>query len=275
MHRTNKPKKVTSWQVIGCQVSHFRRVARLTQEQLAELLNISVDTIASVEQGRRPLKMDLAERLDEALDTKGALAVAVEKVPEREKFPAFAQDFVEYEQEAVTLLSYETQVVPGLLQTPEYAQAVFSCLHPAVHGDTAETWIAARIERQTLWEREAAPPPVANFILEESIFHRPLGSPDVMREQWEKLRRFADYSNVSIQIIPTATAPHAGLTGPLVLLETPDHQVLAYVEAHLVSFLHDDPDQVSTLQQKYGMLRSQALSPAASVSMLDHLLGAS
>ncbi len=276
MHRsTGNSKKITSWQVIGSLAAHFRKVARLTQEQLAEALNISADTIGSVEQGRRPLKPDLAERMDEALETKGALAIAVERVPERERFPAFAQDFVEHEREAVGISSYETQVVPGLLQTPAYARAVFSCLHPPVHGDTAEDWVAARMDRQGLWERDVPPPPVADFILEESILHRSMGDPEVMREQLERLRRSADLPYISIQIVPTSTFPHAGLTGPLVLLKTPDHEDVAYVEAHLVSFMPEEADQISILQQKYGMLRSQALSPAASVSLLDELLGGS
>lgn len=273
MHRTNKPKKVTSWQVIGCQVSHFRKLAHLTQEQLAELLNISVETIGSIEQGRRPLKMDLAERLDEALDTKGALAVAVSKVPEREKFPAFAQDFVEEEQEAVTLLSYQTQVVPGLLQTPAYARAVFACRFPPTADEQAEDWVTARINRQQVWHRKA--PPVANFILEESMLHRPVGGPEVMREQLLALKEFAGLPSVGVQIMRTDCMPHAGLAGPMVLLETPDHQHLAYLEGHRVSLLVDDPDEVSVYQQKYGMLRSQALSPPESLRLLDGLLGES
>ncbi|WP_327114159.1 DUF5753 domain-containing protein [Streptomyces sp. NBC_01341] len=68
---------------------------------------------------------------------------------------------------------------------------------------------------------------------------------------------------------------HGGLAGPMVLLETPDHDHLAYVEAQLTSVLHDDPDTVSVLHQKYGMLRSQALSVENSARLLDDLLGAS
>jgi hypothetical protein len=66
---------------------------------------------------------------------------------------------------------------------------------------------------------------------------------------------------------------HAGLNGPMVLLETPDHEHLAYIEGQRVSFLVDDPDEVSVLQQKYGMLRSQALTPEESMGLLDDLAG--
>ncbi len=245
----------------------------MTQCQLAEALSVSDDTIGSIEQGRRPLKIDLAEEMDRVLDTKGALAVAVVNVPEREKFPAFAQDFVEHEQEAVALLWYETQVVPGLLQTPEYARAVFECRYPPSEQEDVGDWVTARIDRQQVWQRKI--PPRANFIMEEAILHRPVGGPEVMREQIRALKEFAGMACMGLQIMRTDCMPHAGLDGPMILLETPDHERLAYLEGQRVSLLIDDPDEVSVYHQKYGMLRSQALSPWESVRLLDGLLGES
>ncbi|MEW9517019.1 Scr1 family TA system antitoxin-like transcriptional regulator [Streptomyces tubercidicus] len=142
MQKTNKPQKITSWHVIGAQLSHFRKAARITQPELAEQVGLHVDTIGSIEQGRRPLKLDLAETLDELLSTKGVLAIAVAKVPEREKLPAFVQDLVEHEEKALTLLSYQNQVVPGLLQTEPYAQEVVECLYPPPDPDEAAEWIS-------------------------------------------------------------------------------------------------------------------------------------
>ncbi|MER6307740.1 helix-turn-helix transcriptional regulator [Streptomyces sp. NPDC001657] len=273
MHPANKPKRITSWHVIGAQLSHFRRAARITQPALAERVGLHEDTIGSIEQGRRPLKIDLAETLDELLETKGALAVAVAKVPAREKLPAFVQDYLEYEEEAVTLLWYENQVVPGLLQTEAYARAVFRCLYPPIDGEQLEEWVTARLHRQKALVRK--PPPMVNFILEEVILHRPVGGAEVLREQIRHLRECAELPFLGLQIVPTCRGNHAGLAGPMILLETPEHDHLAYVEGQLTSFLHEDPDQVSALQQKYGMLRSQALTPEESMSLLDDLLGGS
>ncbi|MGW2559982.1 helix-turn-helix domain-containing protein [Streptomyces sp. NPDC001514] len=271
MHPAKRNKKVTSWHVIGAQLAGFRKEARMTQAALAARFCVGEDTIASIEQGRRPLKLDLAVALDDLLGTKRALQIAVEKVPERERFPAFAQDFVEHEQEAVTLLSYQTQAVPGLLQTEEYARAVFSCLYPPLDEDQLEEWVQARLDRQRVFARK--PRPMANFLLEESILYRPIGGRDVLRVQNQHLRRCAELPFLGLQIMPTCQEVHAGLNGPLVLLETPDHDHLAYIEGQRVSFLVDDPDEVSVFQQKYGMLRSQALSPAESIRLLDTLLG--
>ncbi|ARF57549.1 helix-turn-helix domain-containing protein [Streptomyces gilvosporeus] len=273
MHPVNKRKRITSWHVIGAQLSHFRKAARLTQPALAEAVGLHEDTIGSIEQGRRALKIDLAETLDELLDTKGALAVAVSNVPEREKLPAFVQDLLEHEDEALTLLSYQNSVVPGLLQTEAYGRALFSCLYPPIGAELAEERLSARLNRQKVFEREPTPP-MMNFVLEEVMLHRPVGGPEVMREQIRYLRRCAELPFLGLQIMPTERT-HAGLAGPMIVLETPEHDHVAYIETQRVSFLVDDPDEVSVYQQKYGMLRSQALTPDESMGLLDDLLGES
>lgn len=271
MQSAKNTKRVTSWHLIGAQLAMFRAAARLTQAALAERLNVGEDTIASVEQGRRPLQLDLAILLDELLDTKGALAVAVARVPQRERYPAFVQDFMDYEQEAVSLLSYENQVVPGLLQTESYARAVFNSAYPPLEADEVEERVVSRLERRKLLERK--PRPMMNFLLEEVILHRPLGGRAVLREQLQWLRHCAELPFLGLQILQTDHESHAALDGPMVLIETPDHDQLAYIEGQRVSVLVDDLDEVCMLQQKYGMLRSQALSPRESMRLLEILLG--
>ncbi|MEW1887550.1 MULTISPECIES: helix-turn-helix transcriptional regulator [unclassified Streptomyces] len=264
-------KRITSWHLIGAQVAMFRRVAGLTQAALADQCRVSEDTIASIEQGRRPLQLDFSVLLDELLATKGALEVAVGKVPEKERFPAFVQDFVGYEQEALSLFSYQSQAIPGLLQTEEYARFIFSCLYPPIEDDEQEEWVQARLDRQRLLERR--PRPMLHFIIEESILRSEIGDPAMMRRQIEHLRKCAELPFVCIQIMPMKLPKHAGLAGPMVILETPDHDQLAYIEGQGVSFLVDDPDEVSLLVQKCGMLRSQAHSPEESICLMDDLLG--
>ncbi|MFJ3282648.1 helix-turn-helix domain-containing protein [Streptomyces halstedii] len=273
MHTAKRNKRVTSWHVIGAQLATFRKAAGLTQASLADRFCVGEDTIASIEQGRRTLQADFAAALDELLDTKGVLRVAVSKVPQKERFPAFVQDFVEYEQEAVTLLWYENQVVPGLLQTEEYARAVFVSLYPPLEEDELEERVAARLDRQKMLDRR--PRPMPSFLIEESVLRRPIGGRRVLREQIKHLRRCAELPFLGLQIMATDRETHAALDGPMVLLETPDHDQLAYVEGQRVSFLIDDLDEVCVLQQKYGMLRSQALSPEESMRLLDDLLGES
>ncbi|MET9804873.1 helix-turn-helix transcriptional regulator [Streptomyces sp. NPDC006368] len=274
MHPSSKPKKNATWHLIGAQLGQLRRAAGLTQPELAEQVCIHQETIASIEQGRRPLKYDLAEQLDQVLGGRGVLAAGVARVPERERYPAFAQDFIEHEQQALTLLWYEQKLVPGLLQTEGYAKAVFASLFPPISAEDAEERLSARLDRQKVFDRKPWPP-MMNFIIEQSVLEQPLGGRHVLRKQIGHLRRCAELPFMGIQIMLTSREKHAGLNGPMVLVETPDHDQLAYIEGQRVSFLVDDPDEVSVLHQMYGMLRSQALSPEESMGLLDDLAGES
>lgn len=264
-------KKVGAWQAVGALVAHYRKQGRLTQEQFAEMANIHVDTVGSIEQGRLALQPDRAEQFDELLETKGALALLVARMPVREKVVQFAQSLVDHEQEAMSLLSYETLVVPGLLQTREYCRSVVGYRYPAPGSETAEQWVESRMERQLVWQRER--PPVGHFVIEESVLRRQIGGPDVMRNQIRQILEYTEPIHMSFQIMPADRTPHACLDGPMVLLETPEFQRLVYLEVQRASFLVDDPDEVSDYHHKYGMLRSQALAPEESVRYLHGLLG--
>ncbi|MET9258143.1 helix-turn-helix transcriptional regulator [Streptomyces sp. NPDC003717] len=271
MNSTPSGRKLGTWQVVGALVAHYRRKARLTQEQFAELAHIHVETVRSIEQGRMALQPDRASQFDELLGTGGALAAAVARMPVRERIVQFAQGLVDHEQEAVCILAYQSLAVPGLLQTRDYCRAIFDYRYPAIGDETAEQWVTARMERQLIWQREK--PPVGHFILEEGILRRQVGGPDVMREQVRQILEYTEPTNMSFQIMPEERTPHACLDGPMVLLETPERDRLVYLEAQRASFMVDDPIEVGEYHLQYGMLRSQALSPDESARLLHELLG--
>ncbi|MEU2512668.1 helix-turn-helix domain-containing protein [Streptomyces syringium] len=269
--RKNAKKQSTSMRLIGAQLALFRTNAGFTQRKLADLLCVHEETVASIEQGRRPLLPDMAEQVDRILKTGGALAVGVEHVSARERYPVWAEEFMAHEKEAISHYSYENQVIPGLLQTEDYARATFRTTTPSLSEEEIELCVAARIERQELLHRKV--PVTFSFILSEDVLHCRLGGSEVMHEQIRHLRIATDFPGVSIQVMPLAYCSHAGLSGPFVLLETPSHQQLAYVEAQLGGRLFSEPDDVSVLTRKYGMLRTQALNSKETQSLLDRLLG--
>lgn len=270
MHSPKK-RKNSSWQAVGAVLALCRKRAGYTQETLAPLVRLSVDGLASIEQGRLALQLDRAEEFDELLGTGGVLTVLVTKLPVKDRIAQFAQGLVEHEQEAVSILSYETQAVPGLLQTPEYCRTMFDYKYPAVESETAEQWVNARMERQLIWQREK--PPVGHFVMEESILRRQIGGPEVMRDQVRQILEYTEPVHMSFQIMPMDQTPHAALDGPMVLLETPEYVRLVYLEVQRASFLVEDDDEVSNYHLQYGMLRSQALSCDRSVHFLKDLLG--
>ncbi|WP_430542745.1 Scr1 family TA system antitoxin-like transcriptional regulator [Streptomyces iconiensis] len=100
-----------------------------------------------------------------------------------------------------------------------------------------------------------------------------LGGDNVRRELLQHLIHCADLPGLSLQIMPMGRETHAGLAGPFILLETPDHEHLGYMETQRGSILVSDPDEVSILARKYAMLRTQALNTEDSKGLLERLLG--
>ncbi|MER7371920.1 helix-turn-helix transcriptional regulator [Streptomyces lanatus] len=270
---SKKPRKknVSSMRMLGAQMQTARKAAGLTQRALAAEVLVDEETIASIEQGRRTLLLDMAEAVDRILDTKGTLAAGVENFPEIDQFPLYAEQYMVHEREAIALSWYDALVVPGLLQTEPYTRAVMRERVPAYDEDEIATKVTARVERQEILQRKC--PPTMSFIVWEPVLHLEIGGDRVRRDQLRRLRECAELPGLSLQFLPTRTSAHAGVDGPFTLLETPDHQQLAYTEGQRGSQWVSDPDEVSILARKYAMLRSQALSPQESKSLLDRLVG--
>ncbi|MBW5484403.1 helix-turn-helix domain-containing protein, partial [Streptomyces bambusae] len=274
MHPRKRPRKnASALRMVGAILRTYREAAGLTQRQLAEEVRSSEETIASIEQGRRVLLPDLAERLDRLLKTCGALMVAIEHMPEVDKIPAFAEEYMQREREALTIYSYENQVLPGLLQTDSYAEAVFRSRVPALPDDDVAERTAIRTKRQEILHRKD--PVELSFIIWEPVLELKLGGSAVHRGQLERLITCSELPGISIQIFPRSHVKHPALDGPFVLLETPDHQHLAYTETQRGSHLIRDMDEVSIMQRKYAMLRTEALNPEETRAELDRLLGVS
>lgn len=271
MSSRRRRKNATAMRMLGRQLARFREAAGLTQRALAAEFNLAEETVASIEQGRRTLKPDLAERFDDRLDTKGALSVAVENMPEVDLIPAWAEEFLDREEEALALSSYENQVVPGLLQTEEYARAVFASRIPVMDADEIENQTERRLRRQRILH--CTPRRSLSFVLWEAVLRVPLGGPDVHHDQLAHLRSLTELPGVALQVMRLSHTTHPALDGAFVLLETPDHQHLAYTETQRGSRLIYDPDEVSILTQKYAMLRTLALDPDDTRGLLDRLLG--
>ncbi|MFC8128061.1 Scr1 family TA system antitoxin-like transcriptional regulator [Streptomyces sp. NPDC057302] len=272
----NSPKRrsrrnASAMRMVGALLAVHREAAGYTQRSLAERFVISEELIASIEQGRRPLKMDLAVQLDQLLGTNRTLETAVENMPEVDLVPRWAEEYMDLEREALALSWYDNQVLPGLLQTPVYARGVFQNDVPALTEDEIELRVAARMERQEILHRKE--PPTICFIISEVTLMDRLGGDEVYVEQMLHLRELAGLPGVTLQVMPVGRSFHAGLSGPFILIETPDHQRLGYTEAQRGSQLITNPDEVSILERKCAMLRTQALNPHETRGLLDRLLG--
>ncbi|MGW6269705.1 helix-turn-helix domain-containing protein [Streptomyces sp. NPDC055060] len=264
-------RNASAMRMVGALLAVHREAAGYTQKSLAERFVIGEEQIASIEQGRRPLKMDLAVQLDHILGTNRTLETAVDNMPEVDLVPRWAEEYMDLEREALALSWYDNQVLPGLLQTPEYARGVFQNDVPALTEDEIELRVAARMERQEILQRRE--PPTICFIISEVTLMDRLGGDEVYAQQLRRLRELATLPGVTLQVMPVGRSFHAGLSGPFILIETPDHQRLGYTEAQRGSQLITNPDEVSILERKCAMLRTQALNPHETKGLLDRLLG--
>ncbi|WP_411152087.1 helix-turn-helix domain-containing protein [Streptomyces sp. A30] len=247
-------------------MKRWRTKANVTREELAAASNYSPDTIKSMEQGVRmptPRVLDVADELCRA---DGFLSAAKEYLV-REKFPARAQDFMEREKEAISLWSYEVTYIPGLLQTKAYARALIENHLPPLDEETVEQRIAARMERQAILT-ERRPPVGLSFVMNEAA----LCSPQVDAEQLHHLLEVSLLRNVVVQVLPFERAIPAAFMGPMVLLETRDHERFAFAEGPFASELSADPELVSHASERLSMIRAQALSPAESARFIEGMV---
>jgi transcriptional regulator with XRE-family HTH domain len=256
--------------VFGRQLKRFREWAGMERAELGSRTGYSASTIASYEQGRRIPPPRFIELADEVLGARGVLLEMKEEVA-RAQYPAFFRDAAKLEAEAVELHVYDTHVVNGLLQTEEYARAVFTMRRPLLSEETIDERVVARLARQDIFARK--PLRTLSFVIEESVLTRPVGGEGVMRGQLEQLLLCGERRNVEIQVMPNKRAEHAGLAGPFTLIETKEGRRIAYVEAYKHSRLYTERRTVRELEEQYGLLRAQALTPCESLALIEKLLG--
>lgn len=262
---TNIP---VSLRILGLQVKALRERAGLTQRQLGQRAGFSEALISSVECGRRPLKEDLALRLEELLQVPGVFMSVIEEQL-KEPHPTWFQPYADAEAKAVALSAYDTHLIKGLLQTEAYARAVHIEHRPALDDDEIDRRVAARLERQKLLTR--TPAPDLSFIIEEAVLRRPIGGPETRREQLRHLLHVGRMRYVQIQVMPTERRNHAGLEGPFTLIEPPDRGACAYLEVQGTGHLVVQRPAVSQLSRRYGILQSQALNTEESTEFIQKL----
>ncbi len=267
----SEPESSDSLRTFGAVVQGLREHAGLSREEFGELVRFSKHTVASVELGRRMPDPTFVTRAEEALGMTGVLQKAAARLERQPGLAAWFRRWALLEQVAITLYTYECRMIPGLLQTEAYARQLFVDELPPLGDEQIEAQWAARAERQRLFHER--PNTAFSFILEEHVILRGTGGVEVTREVIDHVLEIAELRNVEIQVMPLMRQSHAGLHGPLQLLETPENQWFAYLEGQQSGQLVSDRKVISVLQRRYARMRAQALSLSDSVSLLQRLRG--
>lgn len=222
-----------------------REAAGLTQEQLAAKMYVSKSLIAMVETAQRAPVKDFAAAADEALGADGRFDRMRERLLRGEATPEWFRPWVDYEREATDISWFEPLVVPGLLQTEEYARALLE----SGDSDQVENLVATRLERQQVLERARV-----SVVIDESVLHRSVGGAEVMHRQltWMVSCRAV------VQVLPYGAETYRHLDGSFAFASV-DGVKVGYVDTPARGFVLEGPSVGSKLQQRWDVIRGEAL----------------
>ncbi|MFJ2903335.1 Scr1 family TA system antitoxin-like transcriptional regulator [Streptomyces sp. NPDC091279] len=249
----------------GYELRRCREEAGLTQRQLGELVNYTASLIGQIETARKLPTVAFSERVDAALDTGGLLSRLLELVM-RSQLPAWFREAAELEARANEISIFQTHMIHGLLQTPEYARAVLG----ALDRQNLEDRTAARLARQRLFAREA--PPVVWVILGEAALCQEIGGREVMRGQLGRLLALETDPRVNVQILPFSSGVHAGMTGAFNIFRFHSDPNIVYTEGYGTGYPTADPDTVRDCELRFDHLQASALPLRESAALMRRVL---
>ncbi|WP_033226037.1 helix-turn-helix domain-containing protein [Streptomyces virginiae] len=255
---------------VGRQLKMWREAAGLDRAKFGERMGYGANLIYKIERGARIPRPEFLDKADEVLGAGGKIA-AMKADIQRARYPKTVRDLAKLESDAVELGAYASIVAHGLLQTEEYARALYALRRPGYAEEEIERLVAARMSRQQVLGQPAAP--LLTVVQEEAVLRRPIGGKMVLRRQLERLLEVGSLRHVEIQVMPTAVEEHAGLAGSLQLMRLRDGTTVGHNEGQLVSRLITEPKEVQILDMRYGMIRAQALTPRESLAFIEKVLG--
>jgi transcriptional regulator with XRE-family HTH domain len=256
-------------QVFGAMVRFYREKAELSRQEVARRICKSVSLVQAIELGDRAATPDVTTDLEAALSAGGALLKLRKEIGNGlgyQAFPGWFQEFAHKESQASTLRWFEPLIVPGLLQTEEYARAIFRTRFRATDEEIEEQ-VSVRMKRQEVITGKD--PASLWVILDEWVLRRPVGGPHVMLEQVTRLAEMARQPHVMIEVIPASVGAHYGLTGAFAIAEFEDAPSIGYQEGAVGGQPVEQPKDVSFLTLMWDTLRADALPRAASLAVLE------
>ncbi|MFZ3472108.1 helix-turn-helix domain-containing protein [Streptomyces sp. 4.24] len=255
---------------LGRQLKAWREEAGIRAADLGTTIGYGEDQVRKVEGGKRIPRPEYLDRADEALGAGGKIAAMKEDM-ETVRYPKKVRDLKKRESKAVEIGTYNNHNIYGLLQTEEYARALFRTSRPAYTPDEMERMVSGRMSRQSIFQR--SPGPALSFVQEEVTLRRPIGGTMVLRRQLEHLLEVVRLPNIEFQVMPTTREDHAGMEGLIELLKFADGSAVGRAEGAFYGRPVSDPKQLRILELRYGIIRAQALTPQESRAFIEELLG--
>ena len=260
--------KTTSLAAFASQLRSWRLQMSWTQVEMGGKLGYSASLVSGIETMDKAPTADFAARCDEVLNTPGTFATLQELVA-REAHPAFFAPVIPFERDAVRIHGWALGVVPGLLQTEDYARGLIKSGRPKDSGDEIDRLVAARMARQDIVTSETAP--LLWYVLDESILRHVVGGTAVMRRQLDKLLDAADSPGIVLQTLPFTADNHAGADGPITVYEFAASPSVCYTECYGGGRIVEGREEVADLMTMISLIRASALSARDSRDLMRRI----
>jgi transcriptional regulator with XRE-family HTH domain len=257
------------WRQFGRETRRLRELAGMTQRQLAVQINLHHTMLGSLERGTRTPKREHADTLDAALQTGGILRRLWQDLSAQRDVPDWFRSAVQLERRSREIKEYSPATIPGLLQTPGYAEALVKFRLPRATPDEIKEVVTGRTGRIRAL-RETTP--LLWFIVRQSVLEQGTHAPATMHEQLDHIRTLASEGTIRIQVLPHS-APVAPPGTPFRVLTLSGTQTVAYVEHALGGETYDSPEQVGDLTTLFSALQAEALAPGASIDLIKTING--
>jgi len=256
-----------AWEFFGTELKRRREDAGLTQAELGMRVFVSGGYIGQFEQAIRKPQLDVAQRIDGVLQSDGIFERLWRKLIKDQPYREYFAHAAELERLATEICEYAPAVVPGLLQTREYARAVFLGNNPLATEEYLEELIKGRMDRTQLLKDAARPRYWA--VLHEAVLRIAIGGPTVMAHQLDHIAALMRERTVVLQVLPFAAGAHPEMGKMMKLMEFEDTPPTVYTEAVLSGNLLDEPTLVSRTRSSYDLLRAVASSPETSLTLIE------
>lgn len=261
---------------LGHELRRRREAAGITIDMVAERVGCSASKVSRIETGHTTATPRDVQAM---LDVYGVTGVIAEELVQiareaRQKgwwhpYSAVLNSaYVGLEQAARSLRTYEQQVVPGLLQTAEYARAMIRAARPDISLIEVDRRVTVRLNRQTLLMQDD---PIDLWaVIDQAVLCRPIGGDEIMRTQLERLVEAADLPNVTLQILPLEIGAHAGMDGTFTILDFPEpgDPDVVFAENATGGLFLEKSDEVQKYIFIFDHIRAAALRPDESVTMI-------
>lgn len=267
---------------LATELRALRIAAGLSRADVSQVVGMSVSKIGRVEKAESSIYFDDLEKLLDFYRVSASRRVDVldlaRHVEERgwlrihrgAKFPEDWKTWADFEAEASAIFNYQPLMIPGLLQTPEYARAIIQATGLDLSEVEVDELVSSRIARQGLLSRTN--PVKLHAIIGESVLTHPFSNTEALVRQLRHLLDASAQPHITIQVLPINIVLHPGLNGSFIVLEYDEKPSLVWLENKISSLFLDEDDQIRVYTKTWTMLQKLACDAEESVQLISAIV---